>query len=379
MKLKTLTGMAALMTLTATSAQAQEFIGKLTEMPCKKVMVFIQDSKLPRDQRQDTIDAPNGEFSYKTDKIKQATQVALYPVRDMTGNKVQAMSMTPFTLILMPGEKAELTGTWDKPVMGGSAFYTEMQKANEPLDAIDEKMRAVYTQFSPLMRNGGSDSLRQAFSDAMAPLYEERKQAQLSYIKANPDSEVSAVIAGQMAMKDIKEAVALLGQKAQNGRTAHLYKQTLKRIEEQELKERQSKEMEGKPAPDFSLPDLNGKNVALKDFRGKYVIVDFWGSWCGWCIKGIPDMKKYYEKYKDKMEILSVDCRDTEKKWREAVAKHNLTWTNVRCDENCDLPKVYNVLGYPTKCIVDPEGKLVKTIVGEDPAFYTLLDELLGK
>ena len=53
----------------------------------------------------------------------------------------------------------------------------------------------------------------------------------------------------------------------------------------------------GTEAPDFALATPDGKTVKLSDMRGKYVVLDFWGSWCGWCIKGMPEMKKYYEKY----------------------------------------------------------------------------------
>ena len=95
-------------------------------------------------------------------------------------------------------------------------------------------------------------------------------------------------------------------------------------------KEAEAKIKEGLPAPDFTLNDLNGQPLALSSLRGKYVVLDFWGSWCGWCIKGIPDMKKYYEKYKGKLEILGIDCRDTEEKWKAAVEKHELPWLHVR-------------------------------------------------
>ena len=64
-------------------------------------------------------------------------------------------------------------------------------------------------------------------------------------------------------------------------------------------------------APDFELPDLQGNPLKLSSLRGKYVVLDFWGSWCVWCIRGIPAMKEAYTKHKDKMEILGIDCRDT--------------------------------------------------------------------
>lgn len=133
---------------------------------------------------------------------------------------------------------------------------------------------------------------------------------------------------------------------------------------------------EGAEAPDFTLPDPEGKPLSLSDLRGKYVVLDFWGSWCGWCIKGFPEMKNYYNKYKGKFEILGIDCNDTEAKWKEAVAKHELPWLHVYNPRDSKVLSDYGIQGFPTKIVVGPDGKIVKTIVGEDPAFYTLLDEL---
>ncbi len=127
--------------------------------------------------------------------------------------------------------------------------------------------------------------------------------------------------------------------------------------------------------------DINGKPLALSSLRGKWVVIDFWGSWCGWCIKGMPKMKEYYAKYQDKLEILGVDCNDTVEKWKGAVAKYEIPWLHVYCDmddENSDNPlDLYGVQGFPTKVVVDPKGQVAKVIVGEDPAFYEYLDEVL--
>ena len=131
-------------------------------------------------------------------------------------------------------------------------------------------------------------------------------------------------------------------------------------------------------APDFELPNLQGSTTKLSSLRGKYVVLDFWGSWCIWCIRGIPSMKEAYTKYKDKMEILGVDCRDTEDKWKAAVDEHQLPWLQVRCpDEKLQtIADQYGIEGFPTKVVIDPQGKIINTVVGEDPAFYTYLDSL---
>lgn len=139
--------------------------------------------------------------------------------------------------------------------------------------------------------------------------------------------------------------------------------------------------VEGDVASDFELPNLQGSTTKLSSLRGKYVVLDFWGSWCVWCIRGIPNMKTYYAKYKEKMEILGVDCRDTEDKWKAAVEEHQLPWLQVRCpDEQLQaIAAQYNIEGFPTKVVIDPNGKLIKTVVGEDPEFYTYLDQLFKK
>ena len=106
-------------------------------------------------------------------------------------------------------------------------------------------------------------------------------------------------------------------------------------------------------APDFTLNDINGKPLALSSLRGKYVILDFWGSWCVWCIRGIPNMKEYYNKYKGKFEILGIDCNDSEQEWKDAVKKHELPWLHVYNTPDSQLLKTYNIA-----------------------EFYTLLDQL---
>lgn len=88
-------------------------------------------------------------------------------------------------------------------------------------------------------------------------------------------------------------------------------------------------------------------------------------------------MKKSYAKHKDKLEILGIDCRDTDAKWKAAVKKHEIPWLHVYNPNSSDLTEKYNITGYPTKVIINPQGNIVKTIIGEDPEFYTLLDELL--
>ncbi|MDE6670395.1 MAG: TlpA family protein disulfide reductase [Muribaculaceae bacterium] len=126
-------------------------------------------------------------------------------------------------------------------------------------------------------------------------------------------------------------------------------------------------------APDFTLPDLDGKKVSLSDFRGKWVILDFWGSWCDWCIRGFPALKEAYNKYGDKIVVIGIGCNEPEADWRAGVKKHQIPWLNLYNGDNRELYTAYKIEGFPTKAIINPEGKLVDLTTGEDPTFYTRL------
>ena len=129
----------------------------------------------------------------------------------------------------------------------------------------------------------------------------------------------------------------------------------------------------GGQVPELGLKDLQGNVLELKSLRGKYVVLDFWGSWCTWCIKGFPKLKEYYSKYRDRLEIVGIDCNDTAEKWAAAVKKHNVPWLHVRSEDGI-VEQKFRVKGYPYKMLISPEGKVLKTFLGETEEFYQHLD-----
>jgi peroxiredoxin len=121
----------------------------------------------------------------------------------------------------------------------------------------------------------------------------------------------------------------------------------------------------GLKVPNFSFPDINGKEVSLSDHRGKVVLVNVWATWCPPCRKEMPSMQKLYEKFKgDNFEILAVSI-DSEA--REAVApfmqKMNLTFPAL-LDPREAIRPLYGITGVPESFIIDRDGILVEKIIG---------------
>ena len=118
----------------------------------------------------------------------------------------------------------------------------------------------------------------------------------------------------------------------------------------------------GKQAPDFTLPDVDGKQVSLSSLKGKYVLVDFWASWCMPCRVENPNIVATYKNFKDKnFTILGVSLDEDKGKWVEAIKKDELTWTHVsdlKQWESMVIP-LYQFNGIPYNVLVDPSGKII--------------------
>ncbi len=116
----------------------------------------------------------------------------------------------------------------------------------------------------------------------------------------------------------------------------------------------------GSIAYHFQLPALHGGKISLKDYRGKYVLLDFWASWCGPCRGEIPFIAELHKKYKNnKLQIIGISMDTDEKAWKNAVKEMKINWLQVRDTLESNVALKYNVITIPRTVLVDPNGKVV--------------------
>lgn len=353
---------------------ADDFSGKITHVESGSVIVIANDLVTRRMVQCDTIKLNQDRFSVALPN--RALQVFVMPLPKNNAMPMLMMNARN-TYLYFPGDKLQLNGSFGALTPSGTKLYDEMATcaAWKELQAREDSLNAhVMADFRKKQAN---PNYKSTVEQEVKAYKDFKLQVCKKLVAEKPKSLMTAYAVCQLEPAEAVPLIARLDASVQQGVFKPLL-DNIKLAHDMSLKRAEAQKSlgAGKQAPDFRLRDINGTERTLADFKGKYVVLDFWGTWCGWCIKGIPQMKEYYNKYKDRMEIVGICCNDTDEKWRDGVAKHQLPWTNLYNGFDKDIVTRYAVSGFPTKVLIDPEGKLVQIFIGESEEMYQKLDNL---
>lgn len=309
----------------------------------------------------DSVQAKDGTFSF---------------AKQVPGTFVCRLKMGPhfMTVPVSPGDDIRLEGKLSDAGnirVTGSTEWQIWQHWNTRWEDMRNTAGGLYKLADSLQKSNGD---RTQADEGFRKLDAQLLQTVLELAEKNPHSEiVPYIVIGRYIDYPNPENLALVYEKMGAGSKKSLYGREITR----------AMQIAAKTAigvsPSFSLTDIDGKTVSLSDFKGQYVFVDFWASWCGPCRKENPHLVEAYQKYHDQgLEIIGISLDDKKANWLKAIEADKLPWVHLSDLKGwqSDLAIEYGIKSIPMNFLVDRDGKIIaKDLRGE--ALAELLASIL--
>jgi peroxiredoxin len=282
-------------------------------------------------------------------------------------------SQYPFAAVINDGKKVEVNVTFSKdnkefPEKYEISGSDASQQMKEFMFSFNSQLQAIYLndrKLDSLTQAGSTDSLINALQEERVQVAAKTKSIFEEALKKSKNPALSMFVLGYyqttannpayqldaLSNEEVKKIVNDLATSYSDHKGIASIRQQLAGAE-------------GTMAPEFSLPDTEGKEVKLSSFQGKYVLVDFWASWCRPCRDENPNVVKAYNRFKDKnFTILgvSLDKPGQKDKWLKAIKDDKLAWNHVSdlMEWNSAVVPLYKIEGIPHNVLLDPTGKII--------------------
>ena len=318
-----------------------------------KIFLSVRENKIRVNLDSCTI--VNGKFQLKT--IVDEPRLAFLTSQDPPAR---------IPILIEPG-KITITGDMSDNNLNikGSKLHDEYQAIMKQVDSLDTKYYELASVYAGAQETGDLMGMAEA-KIQIDEVEKQQDNIKKDYIKEHPKSFVSMVLITSeliyyASLQELESYKSWIDPSQYNTKAMKEIDERITALQRFEP---------GQIVPDIALPDADGVVRTLSDLRGKYVLVDFWASWCGPCRRENPAIVEVYQKFHDKgFEIFAISLDSNKEAWLNAIEKDNLTWTHVSELKGWagEVSQGFCINAIPSNLLIDTEGKIIaRNVFGEE-------------
>ncbi|WP_194767054.1 TlpA disulfide reductase family protein [Tamlana sp. I1] len=350
-----------------------------------------KDANQPNGYRIDTLWVKDQKFTF-TDSIDAYTLYYITIPEAQRRHKVNVggkeytvsvkANLSRMWFIGYPGAEITYTGKIDGYMV--DAYPSDKEGINDDLALINKQVFPLQNQINSITFSTRTDELsdekRKEMNATKLELSEKIIDLKIDFIKSHPKSIAASYVFNDcyyrhyFSFEDAKKMFKDLDSTTLAGTT--FYNESKQRLEAVE------KTGIGMQAPEIKTTHtLDGSEFNLSDLKGNYVLLDYWGLWCGPCMAEIPKIKEYANKYADNnFVVVGINSGDTAQRWKKVIADYDYNWTHVQTTKDNNLLIPFNVNSFPTKILMDPEGKIIYSSQNPEKVdLYQMIDDIFSK
>lgn len=323
----------------------------------------------------DSAAVKDGRFLFKGTINEPVMASLMMEIAEPPSDLPRTMKRDVLTLFLDKGTITVNTqDSISKADVNGSAANDAYEELNGMLKDVTCQIKALQKEYRQLYMSKDEEGMKK-----LEPRFDELEAKEKSitrdYLDKHPGSPIAMYALNEFAgyeinPTEVEPVFKKLDKKIRRSQAGLAFEKRIKAAKRTAV---------GQPALDFSQAAADGKPISLASLRGKYVLVDFWASWCGPCRAENPNVVRAYSKYKGKgFEILGVSLDDKKDKWLAAIQADNLSWIHVSDLKGWKnaAAELYSIRAIPQNLLIDPQGVIIaKNLRGE--ALETKLGEVI--